>query len=162
MRSNSVCDDSLSTGAWSIQPKFPQISVQNSMDRFGPTRKVSKKQNVDHFSRSDQSDWKMTIPFKRSDSFLFPVPHCSLHPGSVYPAVMRGYGCNITSLFREDNMFSVLISCFNCVSHDGNLGWLLFTQTTRMEIFYINIKLQNLTRWENVPLQSSIQISWTD
>ena len=56
-------------------------------------------------------------------------------------------------------MFSVLISCFNCVSHDGNLGWLLFTQTTRMEIFYINIKLQNLTRWENVPLQSSIQIS---
>ena len=46
-------------------------------------------------------------------------------------------------------MFSVLISCFNCVSHDGNLGWLLFTQTTRMEIFYINIKLQNLTRWEN-------------
>ena len=27
----------------SIQPKFPEISVQNSMDRFGPTRKVSKK-----------------------------------------------------------------------------------------------------------------------
>ena len=27
----------------SIQPKFPEISVQNSMDRFGPTEKVSKK-----------------------------------------------------------------------------------------------------------------------
>ena len=29
--------------ARSIQPKFPEISVQNSMDRFGPTRKISKK-----------------------------------------------------------------------------------------------------------------------
>ena len=29
--------------ARSIQPKFPKISVQNSMDRFGPTGKVSKK-----------------------------------------------------------------------------------------------------------------------
>ena len=29
--------------ARSIQPNFPEISVQNSMDRFGPTRKVSKK-----------------------------------------------------------------------------------------------------------------------
>ena len=28
--------------ARSIQPKFPEISVQNSMDRFGPTGKVSK------------------------------------------------------------------------------------------------------------------------
>ena len=26
-----------------IQPKFPEISVQNSMDQFGPTGKVSKK-----------------------------------------------------------------------------------------------------------------------
>ena len=26
-----------------IQPKFPEISVQNSMDRFGPTGKVSRK-----------------------------------------------------------------------------------------------------------------------
>ena len=32
-----------SPGARSIQPKFPEISVQNSMDRFGPTGKVSKK-----------------------------------------------------------------------------------------------------------------------
>ena len=31
------------TWARSIQPKFPEISVQNSMDRFGPTGKVSKK-----------------------------------------------------------------------------------------------------------------------
>ena len=31
-------------GARSIQPKFPEISIQNSMDRFGPTGKVSKKQ----------------------------------------------------------------------------------------------------------------------
>ena len=32
-------------GQWaqSIQPKFPEISVQNSMDRYGPTGKVSKK-----------------------------------------------------------------------------------------------------------------------
>ena len=29
--------------ARSIQPKSPEISVQNSMDRFGPTGKVSKK-----------------------------------------------------------------------------------------------------------------------
>ena len=29
--------------ARSIQPKFPEISVQNSMDRFGPTGKVWKK-----------------------------------------------------------------------------------------------------------------------
>ena len=29
--------------ARSIQPKFPEISVQNSMDRFDPTGKVSKK-----------------------------------------------------------------------------------------------------------------------
>ena len=29
--------------ARSIQPKCPEISVQNSMDRFGPTGKVSKK-----------------------------------------------------------------------------------------------------------------------
>ena len=27
----------------SIQGKFPEILVQNSVDRFGPTRKVSKK-----------------------------------------------------------------------------------------------------------------------
>ena len=30
-------------GARSIQPKFPEIAVQKSMDRFGPTGKVSKK-----------------------------------------------------------------------------------------------------------------------
>ena len=30
-------------GARSIRPKFPEILVQNSMDRFGPTGKVSKK-----------------------------------------------------------------------------------------------------------------------
>ena len=29
--------------ARSIQPNFPEFSVQNSMDRFGPTGKVSKK-----------------------------------------------------------------------------------------------------------------------
>ena len=31
--------------ARSIQPKFPEISVQNSMDRFGPTGNVSKKRD---------------------------------------------------------------------------------------------------------------------
>ena len=30
-------------GTRSIQPNLPEISVQNSMDRFGPTGKVSKK-----------------------------------------------------------------------------------------------------------------------
>ena len=30
-------------GARSIQPNFPEISVQNSIDRFGSTGKVSKK-----------------------------------------------------------------------------------------------------------------------
>ena len=43
--------------ARSIHPKFPEIRVQNSMDRFGPTGKASKKTGppfeVDHFSRSD-------------------------------------------------------------------------------------------------------------
>ena len=29
--------------AQSIQPKFPEIMVQNSMDQFGPTGKVLKK-----------------------------------------------------------------------------------------------------------------------
>lgn len=110
---NSVCNDSLSTGAWSIQQKFPDISVQNSMDLFDPTRKVLKRQNVDHFSWSDNcliDKW----PFHWTilTHFLFPVHHGSVHPGSVYPAVMGRKGCNITSLFREGNMFSVLISCF--------------------------------------------------
>ena len=45
-------------GARSIQPKFPEISVQNSMDRFGPTGKVSKKPfEVDQFSRSDRLEF---------------------------------------------------------------------------------------------------------
>ena len=35
--------------ARSIQPKFAEISVQNSMDRFGPTGKVLKK--LVHFLR---------------------------------------------------------------------------------------------------------------
>ena len=35
--------------ARSIQPKFPEISVQNSMDRFGPIGKVLKKR--DHLLR---------------------------------------------------------------------------------------------------------------
>ena len=34
------------------------------------------------------------------------------------------------------------------------LGYLPFTQTTRMEILCINIRLLNLTRWENDPPQS--------
>ena len=33
----------------SIQPKFPEISVQNSMDRLGPTGKVSKIKNGSTF-----------------------------------------------------------------------------------------------------------------
>ena len=38
-----VVNDINKNGARSIQPKFPEILVQNSMDRFGPTGKVSKK-----------------------------------------------------------------------------------------------------------------------
>ena len=34
---------SMESRARSIQPKFPEISVQNSMDQFGPNGKVSKK-----------------------------------------------------------------------------------------------------------------------
>ena len=41
--------------ARSIQPKFPEISVQNSMDRFGPTWKVSKKRV--HLSWSDRLEF---------------------------------------------------------------------------------------------------------
>ena len=44
-----------------MQPKFPEISVQNSMDQFGPTGKVSEKTGppfeVDHFSWSDGSEF---------------------------------------------------------------------------------------------------------
>ena len=40
--STSSVGRTLRYGARSIQPKFPEISVQNSMDRFGPTGKVSK------------------------------------------------------------------------------------------------------------------------
>ena len=48
--------------ARSIQPKFPEIWVQNSMNRFDPTGKVSKKISppfdVDHFSRrTDRKFW---------------------------------------------------------------------------------------------------------
>jgi len=55
--------------AGSIQPKIPEISVLNSMDRFDPTGKVSKKTGppfeVDHgrdpfnqnSNRSDREKW---------------------------------------------------------------------------------------------------------
>ena len=44
-RSSGVAagDERKALGARSIQQKFPEISVQNSMDRFGPTREVSRK-----------------------------------------------------------------------------------------------------------------------
>ena len=43
--SQKLSPDAGTLGARSIliQPNFPEISVQNSMDRFGPTGKVSKK-----------------------------------------------------------------------------------------------------------------------
>ena len=42
---NGLClSQLLSPGARSIRPNFPEMLVQNSMDRFGPTGKVSKKQ----------------------------------------------------------------------------------------------------------------------
>ena len=41
--------------------KFPEISVQNSMDQFGPTGKVLNKTSppfeVDHFSWSDRLEF---------------------------------------------------------------------------------------------------------
>ena len=41
----TLSEKSLKSLQWarSIQSNFPEISVQNSMDRFGPTGKVSKK-----------------------------------------------------------------------------------------------------------------------
>ena len=43
VRDYRLCKGIQGKRARSIQPKFPEISVQNSMDRFGPTGKVSKK-----------------------------------------------------------------------------------------------------------------------
>ena len=43
----------------SIQPKFPGISAQNSMDRFCPTEKTGPPFEVDHFSRSDRSEFRL-------------------------------------------------------------------------------------------------------
>ena len=66
--------------ARSIQPNFPEISVQNSMDRFGPTRKVSKKRvhllRWSSFFRSDRSEFwsngsppKVLVFYRKSFSF---------------------------------------------------------------------------------------------
>ena len=58
---NNCCEYSgfQSPGARSVRPKFPETWVQNSMDWFGPTGKVSKNApfEVDHFSRSDRSEF---------------------------------------------------------------------------------------------------------
>ena len=58
-RSLSVAVDSRAQEK--IRLKFPEISVQNSMDRFGPAGRVFEKTGppfeVDHFSRSDWSEF---------------------------------------------------------------------------------------------------------
>ena len=69
--------------AGSIQPKFPEISVQNSKDRFCPTGKISKKLvhpfKVDHFSRTDRSEfWPEWI------APMVSVVRCRLMPDSNY------------------------------------------------------------------------------
>ena len=49
--------DELTQEARSVQPKFPEISVQNSMDRFYPTGRVFEKTGPPHFSQSDWSEF---------------------------------------------------------------------------------------------------------
>ena len=61
---------------------FRKILIQNSVDRFGPTGKVSKKKGppfeVDHFSRSDRLEFAPSVsPNGISCKFLtlgWPVP----------------------------------------------------------------------------------------
>ena len=61
-------------GARSIQPKFPEISVQNAMDRSGLTGKVSKKTGSTFF-RSEGSEFWLNGSrpgyFTKSGHFLF-------------------------------------------------------------------------------------------
>ena len=54
--------------ARSIQPNFPEISVQNSMDRFGPTGKVSKKRV--HLLRWSSFFGRTGLNFGRMDRTL--------------------------------------------------------------------------------------------
>ena len=49
--------DELTQEARSVQPKFPEISVQNSMDQFDPTERVFEKTGPPHFSQSDWSEF---------------------------------------------------------------------------------------------------------
>ena len=59
IRMTKMGSQGMNKRARSIQPNFPEISVQNSMDRFGPTGKVSKKRV--HLLRwssfSGRTDW---------------------------------------------------------------------------------------------------------
>ena len=59
----------LSLWARSIQPNFPEISVQNSMDRFGPTGKVSKKRV--HLLRWSSFFGRTGLNFGRMDRALY-------------------------------------------------------------------------------------------
>ena len=64
-----------SPGARSIQPKFPEIPVQTSMDRFGPTGKVSKK--MVHLLRWSPFPGRTGLNFgwmDRAPEFLSNVP----------------------------------------------------------------------------------------
>ena len=63
--------------ARSIQPKFPEISVQNLMDRFGPTGKVSKKRV--HLLRWSSFPGRAGLNFGWMDR----APNLCIQPDSV-------------------------------------------------------------------------------
>jgi len=92
--------------ARSIQPKLPEISVLNWMDRFGPTRKVSKKSV--HLSRwTTLLGWSglidLTIPTHSQSQYLavryFPWMVLLVHPCVVTTSL---------SLLRKPSV------CFGC------------------------------------------------
>ena len=70
--------------ARSIQPKCPEISVQNSMDRFDPTGKVSKKRV--HLLRWSSFPGRTGWNFGWMDRalFVFPFPTLAHHKHFLY------------------------------------------------------------------------------
>ena len=97
--------------ARSIQAKFAEISVQNSMDRFGPTGKVSKKSGppfeMDLFSRLDRSD--------RNEPFHLTI---QTHSQFQYPAV-RYLPC---TKWRK-----ILITALLWIVNSGSIGTVMYS-----------------------------------
>ena len=83
--------------ARSIQPKFPKISVQNSMDRFGPTGKVSKK-------RVHLNFW---------GGPLFPVGPVGILVEWIAPSVSRFVACDLNYDWRQrkTKLWSLEFAC---------------------------------------------------